>query len=139
MDYSKVFSIFTDGSSMKNKKSGWAVYIPKLKKLFSGNMIGTNNLAELTAMKFALWYVSRHVSDEQDIYILSDSEYTINAVTGINKVMANATIINECKKYIELISANLHFVHCDAHTGGTDFISRCNDIVDKAAKREAKK
>ena len=52
---------FTDGaakSNSKNANAGWGVYIPKFKYFNSGSMKGTNNQAELEAVKQLLTYLS---------------------------------------------------------------------------------
>lgn len=136
--------IFTDGSALSNAKdacAGWAVYYVELDKLRSGNMYGTNNQAELFAIKTALWYCVEHLElCETAIILKSDSEYAINAVTGKNKAKANVNVIEDVKKIIQQLEENkntITFIHVDAHTGGTDRDSVYNDIVDKEARRQA--
>ena len=136
--------IFTDGSALKNSKdspAGWAVYYVELDKLRSGNMRGTNNQAELFAIKTALWYCDEKLNlIDTAIVIKSDSEYAINASTGKNKAKLNTEIIADIKKLIKKLedkSNSVTFIHVDAHTGGSDRDSVYNDIVDKEARRQA--
>lgn len=154
-DYSKEMTIFTDGSALSNSKrspAGWGVYIPLLKKSFSKGLFGTNNIAELTAIQFALWYIDNHYDDilkptmdklehPDTIYIIADSEYSIKAVTGINKAKVNTDIITSCKDTLQSIKSNhrlrILFLHVNSHTGGSDFMSTNNDIVDYLARSKA--
>lgn len=134
---------FTDGSALNNNKdapAGWAFYIPKLKQLRYDSMIGTNNQAELEAIRQLLLHLNSF-KDElfSNILIYSDSEYSINAITGKNNVRANAEVIKEIQNLRNSLKKKVGFKHVDAHTGKQDFVSRCNDIVDKAAVRAAKK
>ena len=143
------FLIFTDGSALNNSqdsKAGWAVYMPSVHKLFSKSMIGTNNQAELEAIRFALWYVIenfdklRELFVDNEIVIKSDSKYSIDVVTGAKNSKLNVDRITQCKEFIETISnkgININFVHVNAHTNKKDFDSRCNDLVDKAAREKA--
>ena len=136
--------IFTDGSAISNKKdacAGWAAYYVELDKLRSGSMHGTNNQAELFAIKTSLWYCDEKLYlTDTAIVIKSDSEYAINASTGKNKAKANVEEINEIKKLIKQLTFRnntVTFIHVDAHTGGSDRDSVYNDIVDKEARRQA--
>lgn len=136
--------IFTDGSALSNKKdacAGWAVYYVELDKIRSGNMHGTNNQAELFAIKTALWYCDEHLKlTDTAIVIKSDSEYAINAATGKNRAIANKDTIAAIHKLIKKLESgknSVTFVHVDAHTGGSDRDSIYNDIVDKEARRQA--
>ena len=154
-DYSREMTIFTDGSALSNSKrspAGWGVYVPLLKKSFSKGLFGTNNIAELTAIQFALWYVDKHYPDilkpvmdnlehPDTIYIIADSEYAIKVVTGINNAKANTSIISSCKDLLLSIRSIHHvrilFLHVNSHTGGSDFMSTNNDIVDYLARTKA--
>lgn len=145
-DYSMKFTLFTDGSALSNKKdakAGWAFYFPKIKVLVSDKMIGTNNQAELSAMKNGLKYFHQNLIDENipdnTLYVFSDSEYTINSITGKYNGKINKEMINDCKKLIEQINEKkqIKFIHVRAHTNKTDFVSTNNDIVDKTARKEA--
>ena len=149
VDYSKKFTVFTDGSALNNKKdapAGFAFYFPTTKTLISKGLIGTNNQAELEAMRYCLWYfIQKYIEKDipdNTLYVFSDSEYVINAITGKNKVNVNKEKIEICKKLIREITEKgkkLEFIHVFAHTKGKDFISINNEIVDFAARNEATK
>lgn len=147
-EYEDKFTVFTDGSALNNKQdapAGYAIYFPSYKKLISNGMRGTNNQAELEAMRYALWYyLNRYINQDipnNTLYIFSDSEYTINAVSGKNRVKANFPKIEVCKKLIEEIKKRrkIKFIHVMAHTNNKDFVSINNNIVDCAARNEALK
>ena len=148
-DFSKELTVFTDGSALCNKKdapAGWAMYIPCKKVLISKGMFGTNNQAELEAIRYALWYLKEHINDyasyvhDAKIFILSDSEYSINTITGrykpktnTNKILACQILIRDLKK----LGYKICFHHVMAHTGGSDYVSYNNNIVDVAARKRA--
>lgn len=142
------FCIFTDGSALGNSKespAGYAMYIPCVKKLLSKGMFGTNNQAELNAIKFTLWYVKENIEYfknkiKNGIYILTDSLYSMNCVLGKYKAKANINLIVICRQFYEDLKNmgyNVEFHHVAAHTGKKDFVSYCNNIVDMSAKKRA--
>lgn len=149
VDYSKKFTVFTDGSALGNKKdapAGFAFYFPTTKTLISKGLIGTNNQAELEAMRYCLWYfIQKYVENDipdNTLYVFSDSEYVLNAITGRHNGKANKEKIEICKKLIHEImkkGKKIEFIHVFAHTKGKDFISINNEIVDFAARNEATK
>ena len=148
-DYSTKFTIFTDGSALNNKSeapAGMALYIPSRKLLLSKSMIATNNQAELEAIRYALWYFTQRFIDQRlhdnTLYIFTDSEYAISAITGKWKnLKENLPKINVCRGLIKQIDEKgkkTAFIHVKAHTKQKDFISLNNDIVDQEARRRAK-
>lgn len=147
IDYTNKFTAFTDGSALRNSKdspAGFAVYYPTTKVLISKGLMGTNNQAELEAMRYCLWYfIKKYITDElpdNTLYIFSDSKYVINSVTGKYNGKLNKEKIEICKKMIREISnkgIKIEFIHVYAHTHGKDFISVNNEIVDVAARNMA--
>ena len=78
-------------------------------------------------------------TSQPSLMIFSDSRYSINVLTGC-KYSENKDLINsifeigvELKKYWNKIK----FCHVEAHTKGDDWISKCNDVVDKLASEAA--
>lgn len=154
VDYSRELTIFTDGSALGNSKTspaGWGVYIPLLKISMSKGMTGTNNQAELEAMRVGLWYFRTNWDNKfkrvlaqlgkTEIYIVSDSEYSIKAACGINSVNANKREIENIKSLIEEIQGlkvGVKMIHVNSHTNKTDFLSVNNAIVDSLASSKAK-
>jgi len=145
---SNIFYIFTDGSALNNSSTsfaGCAVYFPNINKIFSKSLKGTNNIAELSAIEYALWYVNKHIllkieSTYKTMQLFTDSEYSINVITGKKNSEKNKDIIFKCQTLYKNINSKikLEFVHIDAHSNKQDFIHKCNDIVDKLARKRAK-
>lgn len=132
---------FTDGAAKKNSKNapaGWAFYIPKLKYKKSGYMTGTNNQAELTAIKNLLLYL-HSIKDKlfSNVLIYSDSQYSIGVITGSMKYKINKELIEEIIELRSTLGKKIGFKHVEAHTKKTDYISECNNIVDRLASDAA--
>jgi ribonuclease HI len=144
-----ILRCFTDGAAKGNSQNapaGWAFYIPKLNIRKSGHMIGTNNQAELTAVKELLTYILNELnttpfnSSNPELMIFSDSKYTINILTGY-KFTTNKDLINsifDLGRQLHEKFSIIKFKYVEAHTNGTDWVSKCNDIVDKLASAAAK-
>ena len=142
------FDIFTDGSALSNSTvspAGYAVYFPKLCRLFSKSMYGTNNQAELKAIQFALWFLDKNYKEIVDkltpkVVVYSDSMYCVKIMSKINTPKKNLEIIEKCFDLIEQLQQkgiHIEFIHVRAHTNMTDYLSKNNDIVDKAARKKA--
>lgn len=143
-------NVFTDGSALGNSEdspSGSAVWFPELKILLGKSMLGTNNQAELEAMRMCLSFVFRNIPTAK-LTIYSDSDYTIKAVTGVNKAKANVAKIVVCQKLLKDLrglGTEVSFVHVDAHTSdsrrrptkNSEYMTVNNQIVDKEAQRRA--
>lgn len=133
--------IFTDGSALKNQSNapaGWAFYIPSIDYLHAEGMYGTNNQAELTAIYKAICYVMN--MKQKEVLIYSDSQYSIDVITGAKKASKNKELIKDIQLLISNLKEaemNIKFKHIDAHTGKKDYISISNDKVDKAARDKA--
>lgn len=130
---------FTDGaakSNAKNANAGWGVYIPKFKYFNSGSMKGTNNQAELEAVKQLLLYLS-NIDLFSSVLIYTDSKYVIGIFVDNNKYKVNTELIDEIKELRKNIKVKVGFKHVEAHTKKTDFVSRCNAVVDKLASDAA--
>ena len=137
--------VYTDGSAISNSKSsnaGWACYWPELGILRSGAMVGTNNMAELRAIDYALWYTINRLDPMKNskITIHTDSEYCIGVISGEKCAYANLDQIGKIRRHIEELEINrvvVEFKHVFAHTRKTDEESRNNEIVDNRARMEA--
>ena len=146
VDFSELFTVFTDGSALNNRKdacAGFAVYFPSTKRLLTKSIVGTNNIAELEAIRYALWYfVERYPTIELPdgkLHVFSDSKYAMNSIDGKYNGEKNKELIGKCREMLkrvkEMCDVEFHYVR--AHTGRDDFISINNDIVDKAARQMA--
>ena len=147
--------IFTDGSCIEVKKSGlrkagYGIHFPqKLIKDISGPLLEkpTNQRAELKAIYKALKAVlvsETYKKNRQDIYIFTDSEYSINCLTKWCKKWIKNNWMNSTGKAVEnldIIKPTLEllqktrtvFQHVRAHTGKTDRNSLANHIADRLA------
>ena len=140
---------FTDGAAKgnaQNAPAGWAFYIPKLNIRRSGSMTGTNNQAELTAVKELLSYILTELNttpfenENPELMIFSDSKYTINILTGF-KYTTNKDLINSIFDLGRLLRQKfsvIKFKYVEAHTNNDDWVSKCNAIVDKLASDATK-
>lgn len=143
--------MFTDGSALGNSSNapaGSAVWFPELNKLFGKSLFGTNNQAELEAMRMGLWYINKHVLNQyhpKEVRIYSDSAYVIGVVSGKNKAKANKELIEQCKQYLSSLNLPVQFIHVDAHTADTrkrptendEYMTKNNKIADHEANRRA--
>ena len=144
-----ILRCFTDGAAKgnaQNAPAGWAFYIPKLNIRRSGSMTGTNNQAELTAVKELLSFILTELnttpfdSSNPELMIFSDSKYTINILTGY-KYTTNKDLINSIFDLGRLLRQKfsvIKFKYVEAHTNNDDWVSKCNAIVDKLASDAAK-
>lgn len=138
-----IIRCFTDGAAKNNNKNasaGWAFYIPKYNIRQSGNIKGTNNQAELTAIKKLLTFIDRENKQFEEytqILLFTDSKYCINVLTG-GKYLKNIELINSIFEIQKKINKQIKFKHVDAHTGNNDWVSKCNEIVDTLASTAAK-
>lgn len=122
--------IFTDGSkSSKHLCAGSATVIclgkvvyAMAERLEEGS---TNNIAELKAIINALIYTFMNVSSS--VVINSDSEYSIKAITGVNKVIANKELIKDAQLLMEWMG-EIRLSHVKAHSGVGP-----NEMADKFA------
>ncbi len=142
--------IFTDGGAINNCKGapgGSGVLFVNNLMLLGCSKYGTNNIRELDAIRYALYCLNKNfhefskLFDQKHVTIFSDSEYSINVITGNMKAKANRELITKCKYYInelKLKGIEIKFEHVMAHTNNIDDISFCNSIVDRVANSEAK-
>ncbi len=132
---SNIIQVWTDGSALNNgkynAKGGVGVYFgPDDIRNISEKLISnkpTNNLAELTAILNALVILIREKRHNDNIYLYSDSKYSIDAITkwAINwekngwinstkkKVINKETIYNIRQLYTQFTQFN--FIHVNSH------------------------
>ena len=127
--------IYTDGSSTNkqgiNSDAGAAFYIPSLDILRAKHIRGTNSIAEIIAIDYALWYCIEKLGIK-NVIILSDSEYAIGVLSGEKNARRYEDLIEVVKTKIKKM-ASVTFKHVDGHSG-----IEYNEKVDKAAKRAMK-
>lgn len=148
--------VFTDGACTSNgrpgSKAGFAVWFPEHPDLGYSQRIPdgdpqTNQRAELCAIQKAAEILETNGYLDEDIVIYTDSDYSINCLTkwipgwtargwktAEGKDVLHQDVIKDISS--RLVKFKSHrFVHVRAHTGGTDELSRHNDIVDRMARK----
>lgn len=130
----EIIEIYTDGSSLGNPgQSGIGVvlkYKDTVKRISKNIGIGTNNIAELTAIKVAL----ENILDKSiPITIYTDSQYALGVLTKSWKPKQNIELINEIKKLMsQFVSINI--IHVYGHRGHPE-----NEMANSLAISGAKK
>lgn len=147
--------VFTDGACSNNgrpsAKAGYAVWFPDAQSLSTSVRLPegtpqTNQRAELSAIHRCVVILDEGGYHDEEIVIYTDSDYSINCLTkwmpgwiARGWKTSNGTDVLH-RDLIEDISTRLtkfkshRFVHVRAHTGGTDDLSKNNDIVDRMAR-----
>lgn len=132
LDQEKIY-IFTDGACSGNPGPmgiGYVyVYIDEVgkevtKEVSEGIGHGTNNIAELTAIKRAIAGVKRK---DVPTIVCTDSAYSIGVLSGNFKAKKNVDLISEIKSIMVLFN-DLKFLHVAGHAG-----MKYNEIADKLA------
>tara|TARA_B100001094_G_scaffold320749_1_gene367443 strand:- start:96 stop:671 length:576 start_codon:yes stop_codon:yes gene_type:complete len=142
-------NIYTDGACInngkKNAKAGIGIYISDnftiSEKL---NGVPTNQRAELYAILKSLLIID--IIQYKNIYIYTDSMYSINCITkwvknwkkngwkdSKKKDIKNKDLINNIDKIYSKYN-HIYFKHILAHTSNKDIHSICNNKADKLAK-----
>lgn len=152
---SKTIEVFTDGSCIKNKKGikcGYGIHFPnkEFKDVYGKLKIlpETNQRAELFAILKALQIITK--SNNIDIIVYTDSMYSINSVTlwikewkkngwksSTGKSVMNQDLIKPIDEILTSYKGNIKFKHVKAHTKGTSYEAKANEVVDELAKRGA--
>jgi ribonuclease HI len=148
--------VFTDGGCENNGKKGaraaWAVWFPDHKEFSDAQSVPadqqqTNQRGELMAISKAVQIIEKNFPYETDIQIMTDSDYSKNCLTKwlpawISKNWKTSTNKDVCHRdLIEDTSTRLSkfnsftIIHVDAHTGGSDYNSVNNAIVDRMATK----
>lgn len=150
--------IFTDGSTCGNGQEwaygGIGVFFPygdalNVSEPYLHKKV-TNNRCELYAIYFALGMIIPAIKKYKKIIIYSDSHYSIDCLTNWihqwkknhwidskGKPVNNQDLIKPISKLLKLYP-RVQFIHVRSHTHQKDFISQCNDVVDKLAVRGGK-
>lgn len=147
--------VFTDGAcsanGQKGAQGGYAAWFPEHPDWSESHKLPdthphTNNRAELSAIRLAVEILVRRGCIDEDIVIYSDSDYSIKCLTvwitgwvtrgwktSVGKDVLNRDLIEEISGRLSRFKTH-RFVHVKAHTGGTDDLSKQNDIVDRMAR-----
>lgn len=133
--YYDLYICATDGSCKKNKagsRATWAVYFPQeilgytnsISKILQGELIGTNNIAEMTAIIEAFKAIDEAPLEPQHkkkIVLITDSEYCQKTleenVWNDDKGYKNIEQRVKFRKYLErfVLNAKLTIFHVNSH------------------------
>jgi ribonuclease HI len=112
-------SIYTDGACSGNPgpAGSGVVVIQKeniVHEISKSLGVGTNNIAELTAIKLALEFLKEHHSTQVTIY--TDSTYSIGILTKNWKAKANVELVGSIQKLMKPFK-RLKLTHVKGHSG----------------------
>lgn len=94
---------------------------------FLGN--GTNNIAELTAIKMAFEWIKKRGLEWDSHIVYSDSNYAVGLLTKNWKASKNQELVAEIRKLQEYLP-NTELTWVKAHNG-----DQFNELADKLANR----
>jgi ribonuclease HI len=153
-----IVTVYTDGSCIKIKgksQCGYGIYFPNkeikdVSKRFTKTPL-TNQRSELYAIYKALKKIIKNIKFKQ-IYIYSDSEYSIKSLTewidnwkkngwktANKKEVLNQDIIKKIDKKLQKYKGMIIFTHVKAHTEKKDKHSLGNAQADRLATEGARK
>jgi ribonuclease HI len=128
-----MIKVYTDGSCKPTNPglAGSSFIVVEDEKLLAaeGKYIGTNtnNVAELSAVKFALDYLKDKKLESETIMVHSDSQYVIGSLSKNWKAKANIELIQQIKDSLKEFP-NLKFEWVKAHNG-----DEYNEMADELA------
>jgi ribonuclease HI len=147
--------VFTDGACSHNgrpgAKAGYAIWFPDHADLSEAARLSdkepqTNQRAELTAIARSVVILDEKGFHDVDIVLYTDSDYSINCLTkwipgwisrgwktSAGGDVLHRDLIEETSKRLSKFKSH-RFIHVRAHTGGTDDLSKNNDVVDRMAR-----
>ena len=148
--------VFTDGAcgsnGKKSAKAAWGVWFPDHKEFSDAQVVPadqqqTNQRGELMAISQAVQIIEKNFPYDVDIHIFTDSDYSKNCLTTwlpswlsnnwktkANKDVCHRDLIEETSTRLSKFNS-FTITHVDAHTGGDDYNSVNNAIVDKMATK----
>ena len=153
--------VFTDGACSSNGKAGarasYAFWLPEHKELSKADFVPendpqTNNRGELLAIYEAVQCIHNNFpANEIELQVYTDSMYAKNCLTvwlpgfiernwktsgykgsAGGSDVKNRDLIEETTKLFPRFKSYI-ITHIPAHTGGSDELSRHNEIVDRMA------
>jgi ribonuclease HI len=142
---SKDIICYTDGSCKGNPgEAGSGIYIVWPGGAYETSIAkylgkSTNNIAELTAIKIAFETITSMIDSypqllttNPELYLLTDSEYSLNALTGKTRVNANAELINSIKLIMTNYKLKINMFWVPAHSGipGNE---KANDLAEQSS------
>jgi len=148
--------VFTDGACTNNGKSkaraAWAVWFPDHQSISAAEFVPvdenqTNQRAELSAICNAVKIVEKNFSNDTDLQIFTDSQYSKDCLTKWlpawvsndwktkqGKSVCHRDLIEETTNILSMFKSYT-IIHVEAHTGGIDYNSQNNAIADRMATK----
>lgn len=127
--------VFTDGSCLLQNRRKFGIGVVIITNFKNPNNIikygrflgynGTNNIAELNAIKYGL---EKSIGFNKPIIIYTDSKYSIYSITGQYKCKSNLKLINSIKQIINNHPYLIRFNYVKGHSKNT-----FNNLADKLA------
>jgi len=146
--------VFTDGAcsgnGRKDAKAGYAVWFPEHPEWSMAARVPdsepqTNQRAELSGIYHAVSILSTKGAFSEDLVIYTDSDYSIKCLTEwmpgwvsrgwkttMGKDVLHRDLIEGTASQLSKFKHRFH--HVRAHTGGSDDLSKQNDVVDRMAR-----
>ena len=146
--------VFTDGAwsgnGRKDAKAGYAVWFPEHPEWSTAARVPdsepqTNQRAELSGIYHAVSILTSKGAFNEDLVIYTDSDYSIKCLTEwmpgwvarnwkttMGKDVLHRDLIEGFAGYLSKFKHRVH--HVRAHTGGSDDLSKQNDVVDRMAR-----
>jgi ribonuclease HI len=91
----------------------------------------TNNIAELTAIGLVFHHLDTvaYRSSLAPVFILTDSRYARDAITGMNRAHVNTELVMELRHHLSLLrrrglDITFHWVRSHAHLAGNEHVDR---------------
>lgn len=143
---------YCDGSSgsRRGQPIGWAWILISIDEDGVGKPIhygqnshseGTNNIAELSAIRDAIQYLWSTFSDFEPyggVEVVSDSQYALGAAAGINAVHSNQELVADIRRMVKGLPPDfiIHFLWTPGHVG--EFWQEKTDTLAVQAKEAMK-
>lgn len=148
--------VFTDGACTNNGKSkaraAWAAWFPDHESISAADFVPedenqTNQRAELTAIRNSVKIVEKNFSNDTDLQIFTDSQYSKDCLTKWlpawvsndwktkqGKPVCHRDLIEETSNILCMFKSYT-IIHVEAHTGGIDYNSQNNAMADRMATK----
>ncbi len=132
-----MISVYTDGSSHAGggKPGGWAYYLVHdrvpITCGYGSDPETTNNAMELKAALEGLnaAYLFRRLHPQEQVELVSDSEYVLGAASGTNRIKKNLHLATAVRSFAALLNAKTRWV--PGHSGDT-FNEACDRLAHNA-------
>lgn len=135
---STIYNVYTDGGCVNNGRidalAGIGVHFDHnteyvdISEPIEGKQ--TNNRAELIAIIRALETLKK----DQNVMIHSDSQYSLNGITGVNKRHKNVELFDKIDKLVKNRSGKTLWKYVKGHSGAEDGNAKADALATQAIK-----